>query len=198
MSPRAQSVTDFGLVAAAFVMTALTYARLPALVPSHFDVHGQVDGTLPREIGAWLLPGILLVSTLARRYFSPPSPAAKLVSTVAHALLLALHAIVLLTALGTLGDPAVPLAAALSVMLLASGLLLPRVRRNRLVGIRLPSTLASDENWSRAQRFGGHVFFAAGSLALVLSVLGAPTAAHVAIFLAVIATVAYGLSLRHA
>lgn len=198
MTARTQNVADFALVAVAFAMTALTYTRLPALVPSHFDLHGQVDGTLPREVGAWLLPAILLVSTLAGRHFSPPSPAAKLVSTVAHALLLVLHAIVLLTALGTLGDPAVPLAAALSVTLLAVGLLLPRVRRNRLVGIRLPSTLASDENWSRAQRFGGHVFFAAGSLGLVLSVLGTPTAAHVALFFAVVATLAYGLSLRSA
>src|SRR5262249_16835228 len=54
------------------------------------------------------------------------------------------------------------LAVLLAMLDIVLGLVFPRLRRNRWIGIRLPWTMSSDENWARAHRFGGKVFVIGG------------------------------------
>src|SRR5688572_21499485 len=43
-------------IAAAFLVTATFYPRLPEVMPTHWNVYGQVDGYSSRLVGAWLTP----------------------------------------------------------------------------------------------------------------------------------------------
>ncbi|HEY2509262.1 MAG TPA: SdpI family protein [Polyangiaceae bacterium] len=52
-------------------------------------------------------------------------------------------------------------------------LVLPRLRRNPLVGIRTAWTLTSDENWSRVHRLGSYVYAATGLACLACGLVGA-------------------------
>ena len=50
-----------------------------------------------------------------------------------------------------------------------------RLKPNWFAGIRTPWTLSDPENWRRTHRFGGKVFFLAGLLIVVASLLLPPT-----------------------
>ena len=57
------------------------------------------------------------------------------------------------------------------VMFLVIGNYLPKVRRNSTLGIKLPWTFSSDENWNATHRFGGKVWFLCGVVILIGSFL---------------------------
>lgn len=49
------------LLAAAFVTSAALYARLPAIIPTHWNAAGMIDGWMRKSSGAFLAPGTSLV-----------------------------------------------------------------------------------------------------------------------------------------
>ena len=59
--------------------------------------------------------------------------------------------------------------------MVALGNYLPRVKPNYTFGIRMPWTLASEDNWRRTHRFAGPVFVAAGAAMLAAALLSAVT-----------------------
>ncbi|AKF03149.1 SdpI family protein [Sandaracinus amylolyticus] len=176
----------------ALVGSAVVYPWLPPEVPIHFDVTGHVDGTAPKAIGAFLLPVITLltiaiVTWVHRR--RPEHERAPIVATtlLSTALLTGLQTIILRAALLGVTDVAVALGTLLALASLGLALLLPRVRRNPVVGIRTPWTLASDEVWARSHRLGGYFFAAAGVIGLSAVLLGCPAVAVVALVAAAVA-----------
>jgi uncharacterized membrane protein len=60
----------------------------------------------------------------------------------------------------------------LGVLIALIGNYLPKIPRNWFFGIRSPWTLASDVVWVKTHRLGGWVFFVAGILTVILSLLG--------------------------
>ena len=58
----------------------------------------------------------------------------------------------------------------LGVVFVVVGNYLPKCRQNYTIGIKLPWTFQSEENWNKTHRFGGKLMVLAGFL-LMLSVL---------------------------
>lgn len=58
--------------------------------------------------------------------------------------------------------------AALGLMFLVIGNYLPKCRQNHTIGIKVPWTFASEENWNATHRFGGRVWMI-GGLVILLS-----------------------------
>ena len=83
-----------------------------------------------------------------------------------------------------------------SVMLILLGNILPKTRKNRNVGVRLPYSRYNDITWQKSNRFGGTAMVIAGLLGMVSALL-APSAElalglfTVFLLLAVIATTWY-------
>ena len=73
------------------------------------------------------------------------------------------------------------------LLFLILGNYLPKLRRNRIMGIKLPWTLASEENWTRTHRAAGFTWVAAGLLMLLSALLRlhGPTVTVVLLALAV-------------
>lgn len=57
-------------------------------------------------------------------------------------------------------------------LLIIIGNYLPKTKRNYTVGIKLPWTLNSDENWNKTHRLAGYFFIIGGILFLLTSFLG--------------------------
>lgn len=49
------------VLVATVLYTFSVYPELPARMPTHWGINGQPNGWSPREIGAWILPGIMAV-----------------------------------------------------------------------------------------------------------------------------------------
>lgn len=149
--------------------TLVVYPSLPDPMPTHFDFFGEADGFSSKPFGAWFMPALAaavwVYGALTRRAGLGVAMSATSTFTAA------VHVLILRAALDgsmKLGGGLALLLGAFNVVL---GLIFPRLRRNRWVGIRLPWTLSSDENWNRAHRFGGAVFFFGGLLTLVCAAL---------------------------
>jgi uncharacterized membrane protein len=151
-----------GAVVLMFAVSVAVYPWLPELVPVHFDLRGTPDGFASRAVGAFVLP-IISVALLALLRLRNGAAVA---TTLVLWFLAGMHVLVLRAALSgeSLGGALWVLCGAFFVAL---GLVLPRVRRNRWVGVRTPWALRSPEIWARTQRIGGQAMLACGVLVLL-------------------------------
>lgn len=189
-----------GSITASAILTAALYSRLPERIPTHFDIHGVPDGFSPRSYGAWLLPGIAYLVWLSIRagVLVPPAmrarmeaPAARITVGLVVLLLVAIQGIVLWSSLNDNAPVGRPFGVLLATFSIATGLLMPRLRRNPWVGFRLPWTMRSDEVWARTHRFAGASMVVSGVVALLLVVLGHPGGALAAIIAAMLVATIY-------
>ncbi|GAA1761547.1 SdpI family protein [Nonomuraea bangladeshensis] len=73
-------------------------------------------------------------------------------------------------------------------LILLLGLVLPGIRRNWLMGIRTPWTLASERVWTRTHQVGGRLFAVTGVMLVVTAFL-VPEAALMAVMLTAVVAV---------
>lgn len=201
MKMRAGDHVAVAVIGGTVLLTAALYARLPARIPTHFDLHGVPDGWMTREIGAWLLPAIAACIVLLLRLGGGVLPAAwrdrlaasptSTVSALTASLLCSLQCVVLYAAIAKPPTVAVSLGLVLGVFWVVLGLVMPRVRRNPWIGIRTAWTLSSDENWARTHRIAGYTFVVAGVLAVLFVIAGYATAAPVLIIGSALIPVVY-------
>lgn len=202
-APDAFACTAF---AVAFLATAAVYDRLPARVATHFDFHGNPNGWMSRPAAAWAVPvaGVLLwlfvrssarlfagvhagargsaarlVESLQGPMVAPTSPL-PFVAALTAGFFVAIHLLVLYVAIVpgvAINRPVFFLVGALFVAL---GLLLPRVRKNPVLGVRTPWTLTSDENWARTHRLAGYTMVGGGIVGAVAGIVGGASGSLVA------------------
>jgi uncharacterized membrane protein len=169
------------IVVAAFTVSAIVYPRLPATIPTHWDLSGQPNGWSSRLWGAWLIPVFLLgmwalvqvipkIDPRGSNYAKFGGAFEAIIDTI-MLFVLALHIVALRSALGHPVQMQRVLPIGVGVLLIVIGNLLPRARPNWFVGIRTPWTLSSDRVWEKTHRFGGRVFVAGGLLIAIASVL---------------------------
>lgn len=70
----------------------------------------------------------------------------------------------------------------LGAMFILIGNFLPKVTRNRTLGIKLPWTLKNDVCWQKSHRFGGLVFVITGLLLVASGLIFNTTACAIAVF----------------
>jgi uncharacterized membrane protein len=176
MSSRNTVILTLILIAAGVLLSLAIYSQLPEQVASHWNAADQVDGTLPRFWGAFLMPLITLVmlgvfllipvidplkANIARfrRVFN-------LFIVIIVAFLLYLH---ILTTLWNLGMQSFRMSTALlpamGLLFIFVGLMLRQARRNFSIGIRTPWTLSSDRVWDKTHRLGALLFVISGVVA---------------------------------
>lgn len=171
-----------GSLALAAAVSAVVHERLPERVATHFDLHGQPDGFMPRTAAAAFLPAFGLGLWALVRFAPRILPGAErrrlgddvvpVVAALKAVFLSALQIAVLGVALVPGFTITRPLWLGVGVIYVGLGLVMPRVRRNGLVGIRTPWTLASDENWARTHRVAGYTMIASGLAAAILGSVG--------------------------
>ena len=153
-------------------------------MPTHWDIHGNVNGWMPRHIGAWLMPFVmagigLLLSALPA--LSPKGyqldrarPVYNYIGILVMGMLGCMHVVTLQAAMGGSFDIGRAIIGSICVFLALMGNVLPKVQRNFWVGIRTPWTLASEQVWTATHRFAGRLLVAAGALGAILTLLGIP------------------------
>ena len=176
-------------VSAAFVLIAVVaavwlYPQLPAQVATHWDLHGNVNGTMPRFWGAALpalmILGVALLTPLLpvispRRFEIAPFAAVyTLLMLVIQGVMLVIGVTPLLAAVGYAVSVPTVVMLSVGVLFLVLGNYMGKLRKNFFIGIRTPWTLASDVVWERTHRFGGWVFVAAGLLLALGTIAGLP------------------------
>jgi len=159
------------IVAVAFAASLACYARAPERVPAHWNIHGEVDGTLPKAWGLFIMPLALAVLAALlllmprlrslreaiasfRRYYDG-------FLVIFFLFLLSVHAQILLASMGVRVSPNRVIAIGCFVVFYYVGVMLPHMKRNWFAGVRTPWTLKSDLVWKKTHDTGGRLFKAA-------------------------------------
>jgi len=147
------------------------YEKLPEQVPIHFDFAGNPDNYASRPAAIFGLPLFMAAVNFIchwamnrEKKAMAATPAVLLAVTgwIIPVLCNILMPITLFMGMGI--EVPITLVASLIVGLtfVIIGNYLPKVKPNRYMGIKLPWTFASEENWRRTHRFGGFVWVVAG------------------------------------
>lgn len=219
-SRRTLIVIAAALVLVAAVASGVAYPHLPPSVPTHWNLRGQPNGFSGPLGAALTMPIIMLVTAVLLivapsfdgawfiRYRNRESgdstakPVYALIALLVLGAMLAMHLLMLGTALSIVGAQAAPRLRVilLSLILIALGNYLPQVtQRNAFIGVRLPWAYASEEVWRRTQRIGGYGMVLVGFVGLIASVVVAGHAwqvlsASLLIYIVAISLWSYGIA----
>ncbi len=170
-----------GLALIAAIASLAVLNRLPEQMPVHFDMHGNANGWMPRAIGAFLPPALILFLWALlhvapridprRANYEKFGEAWEITIGAVLGLIFAIHFVVLALALGY----PVPMQRVFPVLIgtvfVVMGNVLPRARSNFMYGIRTPWTLSSDRVWARTHRLAGYTMALAGLVMIAAGLL---------------------------
>ena len=157
----------------------LLYSRLPEQVPTHFDFSGEANGWSSRTFAVFGMPLMMAGFNLFLQFALRTDPKRQ---NMSHALRtisiwtipvlsVLVYALVMRAALGytTPTETIVPLRVGLLFVII--GNYLPKTKQSYTMGIKLPWTLASEENWNRTHRLAGFLWVIGGILLILLTLL---------------------------
>lgn len=171
------------LTATVLVATIVAYPRLPSMVPTHWNVHGQADDYSAKWTLFLLGPG-LMVGMMVLFYFLPwlsPKhwevdtfqPTYLYVMVILISLLAYINGVTLWAGLGHGVRAERAIIGGVCLLFALLGNVLGRVRRNFYIGVRTPWALANERVWNATHRFAAKTFVAGGLLGLALTAFGA-------------------------
>lgn len=168
------------VIALPILIGVILWDRLPARMPTHWNATGEVDGWSSKPFAVFGLPGILLALHWLCVLGTAADPKKRnhsekllhLVHWITPALSVVLGAVTYLTALGQPVRIEVLLPLLTGLLFTIIGNYMPKCKQNYTIGIKIPWTLNSEENWNRTHRFAGRLWFLGGLLIIATGFLG--------------------------
>ncbi len=173
---------ETGLLIAPFLALAVSWNDLPARVPVHWNLHGEIDGWAAKAPGLLLLPlstlGVVALLRLLphldpklRNAFPEQGRMPEVLSILRFALV-ACFTVIFFAVFAAALDRSLAVARIVlgSILLLLAmmGNYLANLRPNYFIGIRTPWTLESPETWRATHRLSGRLMFFSSLLLLAL------------------------------
>ena len=183
MTTKTTTIITLILIGLAVLAGAMLWNQLPDQMASHWNANDEVDGTMPKFWGVFMMPLItmgMLVLFLVLPNIDPLKAnitqfreSFNLFIVLIVAFMLYVHGLTLAWSLGyqdfKMSAAMLPF---LGVLFIAIGWMLKKAKRNFFIGIRTPWTLSSDTVWDKTHQIGSSLFMASGSLAIIGGFLG--------------------------
>lgn len=179
------SITKATIVCTVIVWLSalLSYPFLPKEIPFHFGVNGQID-SYQDKISIFLIP-ILIIGLLALEYIVPRIDPKRdnykkfkrsyqqlFFYIICFFIVIYLMILLLSFNLIVININRV-ISIAVGLFLLLHGNLTPKIKTSYFMGLRLPWTLSSEDNWLQSHRFSGKAGVLNGII-IILAGLFAP------------------------
>jgi len=163
------------IILAPIVAGLILWDKLPAEVATHFGENGEPNGWSSKEFAVFGMPVFLLAVHWFCAFFTGVDPKKENISNKMMTLVLWICPVVALFGCGSTYMYALDNSintTAMGMLLvgcifLVIGNYMPKVKQSYTIGIKLPWTLNSEENWNRTHRFAGGIWMLAGVLVLV-------------------------------
>ena len=181
------------------IVGIILWDQLPDLMPSHWDIHGEVDRWSSKTFVVFGLSALMIgvqwlcvfAATVDPRYKNYNPKMMKLVLWICPAISIILNAMTYAVALGYSVSVEVILPILVGAMFIVIGNWLPKCPQTYTMGIKLPWTLNSEANWNATHRFGGKVWVLGGIVSMFAGFLGGFWTLLIIIVLLVIAPTVY-------
>lgn len=158
----------------------ILWNKLPEQMPSHWNAAGEIDGWSNKPFAVFGLPCILLAAQwlcILGSFADPkrdahPSKILHLVFWIIPVLSVVLHTITYAVALGKEVRMEMVMPVLIGLLLAIIGNYLPKCKQNYTIGIKIPWTLNSEENWNKTHRFAGRLWLICGVAIMLTGFLG--------------------------
>ena len=155
----------------------ICWNRLPDVMATHFGFNNEANGFSSKAFAVFGLPLILLAVLWVGAFVTAHDPKRQNISPKMFSLMLWIAPVISLVAAATiypvnLGyelNIAFFSELLLGLMFIIIGNYLPKARQNYTIGIKIPWTLANEENWNRTHRLAGYLWMICGILMILIS-----------------------------
>lgn len=162
------------------ILGIFLYPRLPETIVTHWDASGNPNGWASKLVGAIVFPGILALVNIVFPLLLKTDPKySNMNEKVKHML----HWIIPMVSIFCSGST---LAAAfgsdektillvpmfVGFIFVVIGNYLPKMAQSYTVGIKIPWTLHSEENWNKTHRMAGFLWVIGGIAMIITGALG--------------------------
>lgn len=183
MNTKTTSIIALGMIVIAITAGVFLWNQLPEQMASHWNANDEVDGTMPKFWGVFLMP-IVTLGMFALFIFIPNMDPLKanivefretfnLFIVFFVTFMLYVHTLTLAWSLGynnfKMSTALLPI---IGLMFIFIGYMLKKARRNFFIGIRTPWTLSSDIVWNKTHQLGSILFILSGVFAMIGGFLG--------------------------
>lgn len=163
------------IILAPIVVGLYLWDQLPAEMATHFSESGEPNGWSSKEFAVFGMPLFLLATHWFCAFFTGVDPKKENISNKMMILVLWICPLVAIFGCGSTYMYAMDNSINTTIigmmlvgcMFLVVGNYLPKMKQSYTLGIKLPWTLNSEENWNRTHRFAGGIWMIAGVLVLV-------------------------------
>ena len=182
----------------------IMWNQLPEQIPSHWDASGEIDGWSSKPFAVFGMPLILLAiqwlcvlgTSADPKKENHPSKVVHLVLWIIPVISILLHVLTYAVALGQTVRMEVVMPVFIGLVLAIVGNYLPKCKQNYTIGIKIPWTLNSEENWNRTHRFAGRLWLVCGLVIMLTGFFGGFWIFFVVVLLMVLAPSLYSYLLH--
>lgn len=154
----------------------ILWNQLPEKIPGHWNAVGEIDGWSSKPFAVFGMPCILLAAQWLcvlgtgtdPKKNNHPEKILHLVLWIIPVLSVLLHTVTYAVALGKEVRMEMVMPVFIGILFTIIGNYLPKCKQNYTIGIKIPWTLNSEENWNKTHRFAGRLWVVCG-LAIVLT-----------------------------
>ena len=154
--------------------------RLPDVMATHFGINNEANGFSSKVFAVFGLPLLLLALEWFGALVTAHDPKKQNISPKMFSFVLwIIPAVSLFCAatiypynLGYQIDITFIAELLLGVIFIVVGNYLPKARQNYTIGIKIPWTLANEENWNRTHRLAGYLWVIGGILMIIAALTG--------------------------
>ena len=185
------------------VIGLLFYKDLPGQIPVHFDLAGNPDSFARKYMVIFFLPFFLAVVHVGTILYTLHDPKKKNIGNKMLGITFYLFPIIsvivnttiFIYALGYKLDITRVVMLFLGFMFIILGNYLTKIHQNYTVGIKLPWTLNSTENWNKTHRMASRLFIACGTLLLINATFKSMTLFFIIVVILIFVPIIYSLVL---
>ena len=173
--------------------------RLPDVMATHFGIDNTPNGFSSKPFAVFGLPLFCLVIDWVAAFITSHDPRRRNISPKMFTLVLWIVPIISIFCavivypanLGYELDITLFAEIFMGLLFVIIGNFLPKARQNYTIGIRLPWTLANEENWNRTHRIAGYLWLISGILVVALTLCKVLNPGWMIVIIAVIVIVPF-------
>ncbi len=160
------------------IFGVVMYNKLPDNVPIHWNVNGEIDNYTSKHIFVFVFPIVgylfnVFLVYITEKNIKDKQSMSKIVHLFYYILPFILIGAMTFTYAASLGydfNIEKVVFIPIGIIFILIGNYLPKTRPNAVIGIRIPSTIKSEENWKATHRLAGRLYIVAGLLLMSYSV----------------------------
>lgn len=172
----------WGMALVPFAISLAFYSRLPERVPTHWNGAGEVNGYSSRLMACFGIPGFMLLMAVVINfaYMADPKRAniarsrelKQITRWFIVILAVLVQCITMLSGVGVGLNVGLLTSVPIAILFIVIGNYMPKCKQNYTLGIKLPWTLADEDNWNRTHRLAGYVWTLGGLAMLAFGLVG--------------------------